>query len=115
MIATVEKKVEPISATPTTSALVDIAAGAARPTATIASAKVGSIWAKLLCAVTSNSPPLVSTRPRKSPMIDRAKIPMARKAAMAKGKRISTMLHNPGTKTRPTMNSPFTDMASASG
>jgi hypothetical protein len=54
-------------------------------------------------------------RPRKRPIWARASDADDPKAIMASGKRYSTTLQRPGTKTRPRMKPTFTDMASASG
>jgi len=85
------------------------------PTATIASAKAGSNWAKELLAVTSNTPPSLSTRDRKAPIRRNAITPISAKATSASGNRYSTTPHRPGTKTSPRMNPALTAIASASG
>ena len=95
------KKDEVIVDTVATAALPLMAAGAARPTPTIARAKAGRSWPNELLRAQSNSP-FVSTRPQKSHQPERPPTDGEEEDEGGRN-RISTTDHSPGTNTRPRM------------
>ncbi|OPX96904.1 MAG: hypothetical protein A4E59_00925 [Syntrophorhabdus sp. PtaB.Bin027] len=61
------------------------------------------------------NPPVVNARPRNFPNISKARMLIATKAIIAKGKRYSTTLHNRGTNTIPSIKQTLTLIARARG
>src|SRR6056300_620839 len=113
--AIVPKSVDKTIDVPTTVGTVDIAAGAANPTAFMAKAKAGKTWANELFASALNPSFSAKYRAIISPIIFSVQTAFKKNAAIANGKRYSTTLQSLGTKTNPTINMALIDIAIAKG